>query len=98
MNMHELEPHIPPELEELRPIIGEDAMQMVSALYYATIAFLMASHSLAKCKERDDAEKRKWESGVRRAEKGYLTAKARLEEFHIPPSAQEVIDEQCSVS
>ena len=96
--MRELEPHIPPELEELRIIVGDEAMEMVSALFLATIVFLMASHSLAKTRPHDKAQKRKWESEVRHAEKCYLKARARLKEFYIPPSAQEVIDEFCSVT
>jgi len=49
---------------------------MVSALYDATIVFLMASHSLARGERHESAQKRKWKSRVRRAERCYLKANA----------------------
>jgi hypothetical protein len=95
VNKFEL-PEIPPDLEEQRVVIGDEAMQLVKALYYANIVFFVASDSLAKEKRKDAVYRGKMELRVRTAEKLHLRVKHQLEQFWIPPSAQAVIDKYCS--
>jgi len=90
-------PEMPPELEKQRVVIGDDAMQLVKALYFANIVFFVASDSLAKDKQYNKVQRKEMELQVRTAEKMYLQAKRKLKQFWIPPAVQEVIDEHCSV-
>ena len=90
-------PKLPPELEEQRIVIGDDAMETVHALYVANLLFKIGSYSVAGDRCCSGAERRKMEWRVRKAEKSYVRARCRLQEFWIPPSVQEVIDEHCAV-
>jgi len=90
-------PKLPPALEEQRIVIGDDAMETVHALYVANLLFKIGSYSVARDPRCSGVERRKMELRVRKAEKSYVNARCRLQEFWIPPSAQEVIDEHCAV-
>ena len=90
-------PKLPLQLETQRVVIGDDAMETVYALYLANLLFAIGSYSIARDRRCGGAERQRMEMRVRKAEKCYLQARHRLQEFWIPEPAQEVIDEHCSV-